>query len=137
MDNSEKRVESMVIDGIQIDMDKLISTDELMECLKEHGETDCALSYIRDRYQNQFDNELIWRYPISDGWHMGTYIVCTKEGFISIPYDEISKDEYEILLLDDAVMLDEDVLKCFIDQWKVYSDILLGAMTDILRTISI
>jgi len=126
----------MTINGIQIDPSKLMQKDELLEFLRENGESDRALAHIRERYQTEFGNELVWLYPISDGKHMGTFIAAVKEGFISLPYDAADKEDYELLVLDDAAMFDEDAMQIFIDDWQSYSDDLISSMTEMLRILS-
>ncbi len=123
----------MKINGTEIDASKLITKEELLAHLRENGESDRALADIRERYQNEFGNELIWRYPISDGKHMGTFIVTVQEGFISLPYDAADREDYELLELDDAAMFDADDMQVFIDDWQSFSDDLMSAMTDMLR----
>ncbi len=123
----------MRINGTEIDASKLITKDELLAHLRENGESDRALAGVRERYQNEFGNELIWRYPISDGKHMGTFIVTVREGFISLPYDAIDREDYELLELDYAAMFDADAMRVFIDDWQSFSDDLISAMTDMLR----
>lgn len=122
----------MKINGIEIDNSKLLSTQELLNRLKENGENDSALSDILGRYEQEFGNPLMWRYPISDGLHAGTAIVVVKEGFLSIPYDNVDKTEYELYELDHAAIFDEDALQCFIEDWVSYSDDLRGALGDML-----
>ena len=123
----------MTINGIQIDPAKLMSRDELLEFLRDNGEDDRALSGIRDSHYDEYGTELIWRYPISDGMHLGMFIVPVKEGFISLPYDAVDKHDGELLELDDAAMFDADGMQLFIDDWRSFSDDLIGAMTDMLR----
>ena len=91
----------MKINGIKIDISKLISKDELLKELADGSASDSDLSDIRGRYSEEFGNELIWRYPISDGVNAGT-------------------------------VLDENELKQFISEWKIFSDDLLSALGDML-----
>ena len=123
----------MNIRGVNIDPDKLLSKDELLKILHDNGEHDRGLSHVRERYQAEFGNELIWRYPITDGMHMGTFIVVIKEGFISLPFDEADSENYEVLVLDDAAMFDDDAMDVFITDWRSFSEDLLSAMFDMLR----
>ena len=122
----------MIINGVNVDLDKLLSKDDLLEYLRDNGEHDRALSHIRERNLTEFGNELMWRYPISDGNHMGTFIVVIKEGFISLPFDEVDQEDYELLVMDDAAMFDDDAIEIFIDDWKLFSEDLLSAMNDML-----
>lgn len=123
----------MKIGGVQIDQHQLLSKSELLEFLRENGEDDRALAGIRARYYNDFGNELIWRYPISDGKFLGTFIAVVKEGFISLPYDSVDREDGEFLELDDAVMFTADDMQFFLDDWRSFSDDLLFAMTDMLH----
>ena len=120
----------MIICGIEIDTAKLISKDDVLEQLRDSGESDCALSDVRGRYNELFGNDLIWRYPISDGTFAGVTIVTVKEGFLQLPYDNMEKTEYELFELDKASLIDEDELERFIDDWKMFSDDLLTALGD-------
>ena len=120
----------MVINGIQFDPQQLMSKDELLDFLRENGESDRGLSKIRERHHETYGNELMWRYPISDGMHLGTFIVAVKEGFISLPYDSVDREEGELLELQDASMFDGESMDYFIDDWRSFSDDLLGVMKD-------
>lgn len=123
----------MMINDVHICPEKLISKEELLALLRENGESDCALALLRERYQDEFGNELIWHYPISDGKHMGTFIAVVKEGIISLPYDCVDSEDYELLVLEDAAMFDGDAMQIFIDDWQSFSDDLLSAMKNMLR----
>jgi len=125
----------MEINGIRIDVSKLLSKDELLEELKNGGASDRALADIRNRYYEEFGNELIWRYPISDDEHAGVSIVVVKEGFLSLPYYEMDKSEYELFELDHAALFDSDTLQYLIDGWKAFSDDLSSALNDMLNII--
>lgn len=62
------------------------SKDELMHWLVEHGANHLQLMDFCSDYMAKYCNELCWQYPISDGKHLGTYIVLVKEGVLSLPY---------------------------------------------------
>ena len=120
----------MKINGIEIDVSKLISKDELLKELADGSTSDRDLADIRGRYFNEFENDLIWHYLISDGKHSGITIVVVKEGFLGLPYYDIQGTDYEIFELENAYLLDEDGLQRFIDEWKSFSDDLSGALSD-------
>jgi len=120
----------MKIDGIEIDVSKLISKDELLEELASGGASDRSLADIRGRYFEEFGNELIWRYPISDGVNAGTTIVAVKEGFLSMPYNEMATVDYELFDLERINLLDETELEQFIYNCKTFFADLLGALGD-------
>jgi len=119
-----------------IDTSKLFTKAELLDFLEENGESDRALSKVRERYMVDFGNELVWYYPISDGKHKGTFIVFVQEGFISIPYDIVDAVDYEILELQQAAMFDAEAMQYFIDDWISFSDDLTSAMKDMHRILS-
>jgi len=123
----------MIIDKTQIEEQKLLAKSEMLECLRAYGEDYRALSRICDYYHNIFGNELVWRYPISDGLHPGTFIVIVKEGFLSVPYDAVDLEDGELLILSDAVMFGADDFQFFIEDWRSYSEDLLNAMSDMQR----
>jgi len=123
----------MTINSIHIDKQKLLSKSEVLECLRENGEDDRALAHIRDYYNNIFGNELTWRYPISDGKFLGTFIIIIKEGFLSLPYDSVEREDGELLELSGAALFDKDAIQCFIDDWRLFSEDLLNAMSDMLH----
>jgi len=122
----------MKLVGIEIDRSKLMTKSELLAFLMKNGESDRALSVIRERYYETFGNELIWHYPISDGKHRAVFVVIVQEGFVSLPYDVVDKEDYEILELDSVTMFDAETLKFFIDDFKLFSDDLLAAIVDML-----
>lgn len=122
----------MTINGVKIGPSKLLSKQELLAYMEMNGGTDRSLSEIRERYQSEFGNELVWRYPISDSIHAGGSIVVVKEGFAWLPYDWIDQDHNEIYELDQMKMFDEESIQFFIDDWISVSDDLMWAMSDML-----
>lgn len=125
----------MFINGVNVEKSKLYSLAEIKEHLIENGESDRALSTIREHYYETFGNELIWRYPISDGMHAGTVIVAVKEGFASLPYDYMDKTEYEIFELGHILLFNEDAVQTFINDWKSFSNDLTNVLGDMMKII--
>lgn len=119
-----------------VDVAKLLTQAELLDFLKEDGASDRSLAKVRERYMDQFGNEMVWQYPISDGMHTGTFIVCVQEGFISLPYDVIDAEDYEMLELQDAAMYDAESMRIFIEDWETFSKDLTSAMQEMLRILS-
>jgi hypothetical protein len=122
----------VTINGVTIKPEHLFSRNELIDYLRENSASDRDLAKIREAYQNEFGNELVWRYPISEELHLGTFIIPVKEGFLSLPFNAVDPEDYELLEINDARMLDEDSLELFINDWNRFSDDLLSAMTDML-----
>jgi len=122
----------MTINGVLIDRDKLLTKDELLDYLRENDGDDKALSQIREDYYEKFDNDLIWRYPISDGLHLGACIVVVREGFLNLPYDDVDDHYGELYELDDAKLHDGDSLQIFLDDFKLFADDLISALTGMI-----
>lgn len=120
--------------GLDINEKNLLSSKTLLLYLLRKGANDIVLGEIREYYFNNFGNELVWKYPISDGKHAGTFIVTVKDGFLSIPYNEISPEMYELLILDDAAMLDKESLQYFIDYMRLFYNDLMVALEDMKKS---
>lgn len=117
----------------RLSADALMSVKEVLAYLQEHGSTDCALSDIRLRYYAAHGNELCWRYPISDGIHAGAFILVTKDGYLSLPYNSMDAEDYEILVPEDAVLHDAASLAAFQSDWEEFSADLTDAMREMRR----
>ena len=113
--------------------DTLMSAKEILAYLKDNDSTDRTLSDIRLRYYAAHGNELCWRYPISDGIHAGAFILATKDGYMSLPYNSMDEEDYEILVLDDAVFHDPASLTTFLSDWEDFSADLTDAMREMCR----
>ena len=113
--------------------DTLMSAKEILTYLKDNDSTDRTLSDIRLRYYAAHGNELCWRYPISDGIHAGAFILATKDGYLSLPYNSMDEEDYEILVLDDAVFHDLASLTTFLSDWENFSADLTDAMREMCR----
>lgn len=117
----------------KLNADALMSAKEVLAYLTENGSTDCTLSDIRLRYYAAHGNELCWRYPISDGIHAGAFILVTKDGYLSLPYNSMDEEDYEILVLEDAVLHDPASLTTFLSDWESFSADLTDAMREMRR----
>ena len=117
------------INNAELDMEELKSRQELMAYFNENGPTHSALMDFCEEYRGKYGNELCWSYPISDGKHLGTFLVLVKEGILSLPYDDADKVGYELFCVDDAVMFEDYAdMDIFIDDWIMFHTDLLQAM---------
>lgn len=116
-----------------LNSDTLMSAKEILTYLKDNDSTDRTLSDIRLRYYAAHGNELCWRYPICDGIHAGAFILATKDGYLSLPYNSMDEEDYEILVLDDAVFHDPASLTTFLSNWEDFSADLTDAMREMRR----
>lgn len=116
--------------GVLLDMKKLMSREELTAYLRENGMSDRGIAGLREQQYAQFGKELIWRYPLCDGNSLGGYIFPVKEGFLWIPYDEVESDRGELLVMEDAELLDVDGLKSLREDFAAYSADLCAALKE-------
>lgn len=111
-----------------IPIDELKTKQELVEYLHENGATHTTLMEFCESYREQYHNELCWGYPISDGKHLGTFLVLVREGVLSLPYDDADKVDYELFCLEDARMCDFESIEIFLSDWKKFAEDLEHSM---------
>lgn len=121
----------MRIDGINLSLNDLRSQAELLKYLTENGPTHTALMEFCEEYRNKYFNELCWHYPISDGKHLGTFLVLVKDGVLSLPYDNANGENYEEFCIEDVCLFDADAMSAFIQDWESFSSNLIQTMNDI------
>ena len=114
---------------LDLNPDDLPTMKELLAEIAENGGTDAALAKLREQQMEKYHNELIWRYPISQGSAAGGFIMPVREGILWLPYDEMEKEAGEILLTDDADLLDEVACETMADEYSSYAD----ELCDVLR----
>lgn len=118
---------------LSLNLEELKSKQDLITYLMEHGPNHSALMDFCEEYRDRYGNELCWSYPISDGKHLGTFIVLVKEGILSLPYDDADKVDYELFCMEDITFFDFDSISIFIDDWHYFDQDLLQAMYAIKR----
>lgn len=118
--------------GASVRWEELKSYQELMAYMKKNGSTHSALMDFCEPYRKRYHNELCWPYPISDGKHLGIFLIPVREGILSLPYDEADKEDYEIFCLEDARMADAAAMEIFIEDWANFSQGLQSAMKSML-----
>ena len=122
------------IADMKLQLGQLKSRAELLSYLQENGATHSSLMDFCEEYRAQYHNELCWPCPISDGKHLGTFLIPVREGILSLPYDEADKEEYEIFCLEDAVMFHHaEEMENFIDDWHRFDIDLRQAMHGMRR----
>ena len=110
------------------DLQKLKSKQELLDYLQEHGSTHASLMDFCAEYMERYQNPLCWPYPISEGKHLGTFLILVREGVLSLPYDGADKENYEHLVPEDARFCTTDDMEPLLDGWKRFSEDLEAAM---------
>lgn len=122
-------MKEITISGIKLNMEELRSRQELKDYFNENGHTHSSLMDFCEEYREKYGNELCWSYPISDGKHLGTFLVLVREGILSLPYDEAQKEDYELFCMEDAVLFgDYAEMEIFMDDWNTFHADLLQAM---------
>ncbi len=123
-------MKNIQIGDLTLNLEELRSRQELLDYFNEHGPTHSALMDFCEEYREKYGNELCWPYPISDGKHLGTFFVLVREGVLSLPYDDADKVDYELFCMDDAALFkDYADMEIFIDDWKLFHNDLMQAMT--------
>ncbi len=113
-----------------LNVEELRSRQELLDYFNENGPTHSALMDFCEEDREKYGNELCWPYPISDGKHLGTFFVLVREGVLSLPYDDADKVDYELFCMDDAALFEDYAdMEIFMDDWKLFHNDLMQAMT--------
>jgi len=123
----------MILDGVNVDPQMLYPKDKLLELLKMGSGTDRDLAEFREKNMNSFGQELIWRYPIADGFNSGAFLIPVREGFLNIPFNEMTAEDYEILDLDEARLTTADELQYLFENWVEFSARLTVALREMIR----
>lgn len=108
--------------NMELDPALLPTKYELLARIRKAGGTDRALSDLREEQMETYQNDLIWRYPISQGTAAGGFVMPVREGILWIPYDEMEREEGEILMLQDACLLDADACSYMADDYQTYAE---------------
>ena len=123
-------MKNIKISDLTLNLEELKSRQELLDYFNENGPTHSALMDFCEEYREKYGNELCWPYPISDGKHLGTFFVLVREGVLSLPYDDADKVDYELFCMDDAAMFQDYAdMEIFMDDWKLFHNDIMQAMT--------
>ena len=63
---------------------------------------------------------------------MGTFFVPVQEGILSLPYDRVEREDYEIFTLEDARLCDATSI---LEDWDSFSGQLRQAMENMAWTL--
>ena len=119
--------------NLKLNPDELPTMRETLDSLERDGGTDAALERLREEQQKKYRNDLIWRYPISQGDSAGGFILPVREGILWIPFDEMEKEAGEILLTNDAELLGEDACAILAEDLARYSQELFNVLQQSAR----
>ena len=121
--------------GLQIDKSKLMKMDEVIDHLKTHGENYSSLGDLRTRYEEELGQDLVWNYQHCSDFFPGFFIMPVQEGFLSLPYDSVESDSFEIIAADKAVLLDVESLQFLLKEYRSYAEGLMGAMEEMIAIV--
>lgn len=116
------------LENLGVDLKQLRSMSQLLIYLQNNGSTHSALMDFCEEYREKYHNELCWPYPISDGRHLGTFLVLVKEGVLSLPYDIADEENGEIFCLSEVRLFDSGSMQEFIESWDLFDEDLHQAM---------
>ena len=122
--------------GVEVNTKELYTRQEVLDILKDGEATDRDLAKIREKYDEEFGNDLVWRYPIMVGEALGTVIIPVQEGFLSIAYDSMNPEDYEIYDLKNEFLLSSDEIEVMKKDWESYSDGLIKALQSMQQILS-
>lgn len=114
-------------------LSELKSKQEVIQYLFDNGPTHTTLMDLCEEHRQKYQNELCWKYPLSDGKHLGTFMLLVKEGILSIPYDDADKVDYELFCMDDVCLFDLESMEVFLSDWYYFDVDLRHAMADMKR----
>jgi len=122
----------MMFMGHQMDNSMLMTKDQVVDYLKTHGENYSSLSEIRTRYEETLGFDPVWNYQHCSDCFPGFFIVPVQEGFLSVPYDSVDSDDFEIIVTDNIILLSADDLHTLLDLYRSYAMDLMRAMDEMI-----
>jgi len=118
--------------GLRINKKKLMKTGEVVDYLRVHGENYSAFSDLRDIYEEAFGKDLVWNYQCCGDFFPGFYLMPVREGFLSIPYNEVEVDEFEQIVADNIELLSAEDLQFRLERYRAYAVEMMSAMEDMI-----
>lgn len=129
-EKQEHQSEPALIDGIEVNFEKLKSKDELFNFWGEGSCTHASLMEFCEDYKKSYGNDLCWLYPVAGDSCMGEYLILVREGVISLPYTGFGDDSNAIFDLNAASLLRPEQLTQLAADWQCFSSDLIHAMSD-------
>lgn len=120
-----------IIGGNHCRRDQMVEMTAVLEYLREGGSRFTALASVRERYAEQFGNELGWSYPFCHGDHMGCMILPVQEGVLCLPYSSLDSETYEQFDLEAAKLLTAEETKELTDVLLAQAAELYGVLSDL------
>ena len=116
----------------QIDESKLMTKDEVVQYLTAHGANYLIFSQLCERYVEEFDTDLIQVYRSGGDCQSSFYIMPVREGFLQLPFVQVDSRHYDVIAMELVELLDMETLQSLLKAWVTSSDILRGALEDMI-----
>lgn len=116
--------------GREIDPQTLPTKADMLAFINENGMDDRALAKVREQQYETYGCELLWRYPLSEGKAAGGFITPVREGFLWLPYDAMSKEDGELLTMEDAALLSAEECEYLQMDMRSFAENLCNALLD-------
>jgi len=113
----------------QIDESKLMTKDDVIQYLTAHGANYLIFSQLCERYVEEFDTDLIQVYLSCQS---NFYIMPVQDGFLQLPFVQVDSRHYDVIDMESVKLLDIETLECLLKAWITSSDILRGALEDMI-----
>lgn len=108
----------------------MVSMAEVLNLLRENGATFTALEPVRNRYADQFGNELCWSFPFSTGDFLGCVLLPVQEGVLYLPYTSLDSETYEQIDVEATCLLTEEIAQELKDSLLTHSAELYNVLAD-------
>ena len=129
-DSSAQRAKTVNIGDVEVCFSDLKSKDELFSFFQEGACDHAALMEFCEDYQKRYNDTLCWPYTLAEGKHLGRFLVLVREGVLSLPYDGFDGENYEFFNLEDARLMTSNGLTDLVKEWRLFSDELVWAVSD-------
>jgi len=124
-----------IIGGNHCRRGQMAEITEVLEYLREGSASFTALAPVRDRYAEQFGNELCWSYPFCRSDHMGCVILPVQEGVLCLPYNSLDSETYEQFDLEAVKLLTAEEGKELADILLAQAAELYGVLSDLCQAL--
>ena len=117
---------------LQIDKSKLMTMTEVVDYLETYGANYSVFSELRDRYEEEFGNSLVWNYQSCADYFPGFFLMPVQEGILGVPYNEVEADAFEVIVTDGIALLSAEDLRERLTAYRSFAEGLMNAMEDMI-----
>ena len=113
--------------GVWVNLKDLKSQRELLDYLENMAHS-LLLSWISARSTGGVPQRFMLALPHFRWQPHGTFFIPVQEGILSLPYDGVEREDYEVFTLEDACLCDATSMEVFLEDWDSFSGQLCQAM---------